>query len=116
MASTLPFWSHDSIAPSPRSFCRARAKPLPKREQRAKKCFTFPELLNCLSRRKSWLSAAILMPSLRWARCLSMPARHRSRQRALQILFLWDQRKQDVGEAISSFYETLGMDEEDPKP
>jgi N utilization substance protein B len=45
-----------------------------------------------------------------------MPARHRSRQRALQILFLWDQRKQDIGEAISSFYETLGMDEEDPQP
>src|ERR1700680_3416738 len=45
-----------------------------------------------------------------------MPARHRSRQRALQVLFLWDQRKQDVGDAISSFYETLGSDEEDPQP
>ena len=45
-----------------------------------------------------------------------MPARHRSRQRALQVLFLWDQRKQDIGDAISSFYETLGSEEEDPQP
>jgi N utilization substance protein B len=41
-----------------------------------------------------------------------MPARHRSRQRALQVLFLWDQRKQEIGEAISSFYETLGSEED----
>jgi len=44
-----------------------------------------------------------------------MPARHRSRQRALQVLFLWDQRKQAVEEAISSFYETLGSEEEAPE-
>jgi N utilization substance protein B len=44
-----------------------------------------------------------------------MPARHRSRARALQVLFLWDLRKQDIGEAISSFYETLDSEEEDPK-
>jgi N utilization substance protein B len=44
-----------------------------------------------------------------------MPARHRSRQRALQVLFLWDQRKQDVSDAISSFYETLGSEEENPQ-
>lgn len=44
-----------------------------------------------------------------------MPARHRSRQRALQVLFLWDQRRQDIDEAISSFYETLGSEEEDPQ-
>jgi N utilization substance protein B len=44
-----------------------------------------------------------------------MPARHRSRQRALQVLFLWDQRKQEVGEAISSFYETLGSEEDQPQ-
>ena len=43
-----------------------------------------------------------------------MPARHRSRQRALQVLFLWDQRKQEIGEAISSFYETLGSEEDQP--
>jgi N utilization substance protein B len=44
-----------------------------------------------------------------------MPARHRSRQRALQVLFLRDQRKQDIGDAISSFYETLGSEEENPQ-
>jgi N utilization substance protein B len=44
-----------------------------------------------------------------------MPSRHRSRQRALQVLFLWDQRKQDIGAAISSFYETLGSEEDDPE-
>jgi N utilization substance protein B len=43
-----------------------------------------------------------------------MPARHRSRQRALQVLFLWDQRKQAIEEAISAFYETLASDEDDP--
>jgi N utilization substance protein B len=37
-----------------------------------------------------------------------MSARHRSRQRALQVLFLWDQGKQQIGDAIASFYETLG--------
>jgi len=45
-----------------------------------------------------------------------MAARHRSRARALQVLFLWDLRKQAIGEAISSFYDTLGSEEEDPKP
>src|SRR5438270_12723991 len=44
-----------------------------------------------------------------------MPARHRSRQRALQVLFLWDQRKQDISEAISSFYDTLGSEEDEPQ-
>jgi N utilization substance protein B len=44
-----------------------------------------------------------------------MPARHRSRVRALQVLFLWDLRKQEIGEAISSYYETLGSEEDDPK-
>jgi N utilization substance protein B len=43
-----------------------------------------------------------------------MPARHRSRARALQLMFLWDLRKQDIGEAISSFYDTLGSEEDDP--
>ena len=37
-----------------------------------------------------------------------MPARHRSREHALQVLFAWDQRKQPVEDAIASFYETLG--------
>lgn len=44
-----------------------------------------------------------------------MPARHRSRQRALQVLFLWDQRKQAIEEAISSFYETLASEEDPPE-
>jgi N utilization substance protein B len=41
-----------------------------------------------------------------------VPARHRSRQRALQVLFLWDLRKQPIEEALSSFYETLGSEDE----
>jgi N utilization substance protein B len=45
-----------------------------------------------------------------------MPARHKSRQRALQVLFLWDQRKQPIEDAISAFYLTLGSEEEDPAP
>lgn len=40
-----------------------------------------------------------------------MPARHRSRQRALQVLFLWDQRKQPINEALSSYYATLAKEE-----
>jgi N utilization substance protein B len=45
-----------------------------------------------------------------------MPARHRSRQRALQVLFLWDLRKQPIGEAISSYYNTLSSEEDHPLP
>jgi N utilization substance protein B len=41
-----------------------------------------------------------------------MPARLRSRQRALQILFLWEFRKQPVQEAIASYYELVHADEE----
>ena len=44
-----------------------------------------------------------------------MPARHRSRQRALQVLFLWDLRRQKIDEAINTFYETLASDEDQPK-
>jgi N utilization substance protein B len=36
-----------------------------------------------------------------------MPSRRRSRQRALQILFLWDARRQPLDEAISAYYDTL---------
>jgi transcription antitermination protein NusB len=43
-----------------------------------------------------------------------MPARHKSRQRALQVLFLWDQRKQAIDEAILAFYRTLSSDETSP--
>ena len=42
-----------------------------------------------------------------------MPARHRSRQRALQVLYLWDLRKQKIDEAISSFYDTLASEEDE---
>jgi transcription antitermination protein NusB len=44
-----------------------------------------------------------------------MSSRHRSRQRALQILYQWDIRRQPVDEAIAAFYETL-YSEEDPDP
>ncbi len=45
-----------------------------------------------------------------------MPARHRSRQRALQILYQWDMTKQPVEEAISAFYTTLYSEEPDQQP
>ena len=45
-----------------------------------------------------------------------MPARHRSRQRALQVLFLWDQRKQKIDDAIDAYYQTLSSEEDEPKP
>ena len=40
-----------------------------------------------------------------------MPSRRRSRQRALQILYLWDTRRQPVDDAIEAYYETLYSDE-----
>lgn len=36
-----------------------------------------------------------------------MPARRKSRQRALQVLFLWDLRKLPVDEALQTFYASL---------
>ena len=45
-----------------------------------------------------------------------MPARHRSRLRALQVLYQWDMTKQPVEEAISSFYDTLGADDPETQP
>jgi transcription antitermination protein NusB len=45
-----------------------------------------------------------------------MPSRHRSRQRALQILFEVDMRKLPVHEALESFYESLYTAEFDPEP
>ena len=45
-----------------------------------------------------------------------MPARHRSRQRALQVLFSCDLRHQPVDDAITAFYKTLESEEEDPSP
>ncbi len=40
-----------------------------------------------------------------------MSSRRRSRQRALQILFLWDARKQPVQDALNAYYETLYSEE-----
>ena len=45
-----------------------------------------------------------------------MAARHRSRQRALQVLYQWDMTKQPVEQVISSFYETLYSEDEKPAP
>ena len=45
-----------------------------------------------------------------------MPSRHRSRERALQILFQWDNRKGSIDDAIASFYETLYSEQSDTKP
>jgi N utilization substance protein B len=40
-----------------------------------------------------------------------MPARHRSRQRALQVLYQWDMNKGPVEDAISSIYGTLNSED-----
>ncbi len=44
-----------------------------------------------------------------------MPARHRSRQRALQVLYQWDMNKGPVEDAISSFYGTLSGEDGEPE-
>lgn len=44
------------------------------------------------------------------------PSRHRSRQRALQILFIWDTRGQPVDEAIRAYYESLYSEENETAP
>lgn len=43
-----------------------------------------------------------------------MPSRFRSRQQALQTLFLWDVRKIPMREAISSYYGSLASEEAEP--
>src|SRR5512146_235101 len=40
-----------------------------------------------------------------------MASRRRSRQRALQILYSWDARRQPVDEAINAYYDTLYSEE-----
>jgi len=40
-----------------------------------------------------------------------MSSRRKSRQRALQILFLWDARRQPVDDAIDAYYDTLYSEE-----
>jgi N utilization substance protein B len=45
-----------------------------------------------------------------------MPSRRRSRQRAVQILFLWDVRRQPVEDAIDAYYESLYSEESNEAP
>jgi len=45
-----------------------------------------------------------------------MPARRRSRQRALQILFRWDARRQPLEEAIAAYFDTLYSEESRTRP
>jgi transcription antitermination protein NusB len=40
-----------------------------------------------------------------------MASRRRSRQRALQILYSWDARRQPVAEALDAYYDQLFVDE-----
>lgn len=41
-----------------------------------------------------------------------MSSRRRSRQRALQVLFLWDARRQSVDDALDAYYDTLFSEEQ----
>jgi N utilization substance protein B len=45
-----------------------------------------------------------------------MAARHRSRKRALQVLFEWDIRGGLIDSAISHFYESLYSEEDEKQP
>ncbi len=45
-----------------------------------------------------------------------MPARHTSRQRALQVLYQWDMTKLPMDEAISAYYESLYSEENAQRP
>ena len=45
-----------------------------------------------------------------------MASRHRSRERAVQILYLWDMRRQPLDEAIAAFYDTLYSEESAKRP
>lgn len=45
-----------------------------------------------------------------------MAARHRSRRRALQVLFEWDMRRDSVDGAIHHYYETLYSEESEQQP
>ena len=44
-----------------------------------------------------------------------MAARHRSRKRALQILFEWDMRGEPIDQAISNYYNTLYSEESEDR-
>ena len=45
-----------------------------------------------------------------------MSSRHRSREKALQILYLRDMRKQPVEEAIEAFYSSLATEDDETPP
>ncbi|HEX4748253.1 MAG TPA: transcription antitermination factor NusB [Bryobacteraceae bacterium] len=45
-----------------------------------------------------------------------MAARHRSRRRALQVLFEWDMRGDSIDRAIAHYYDTLYSEESETKP
>src|SRR5580693_7948074 len=45
-----------------------------------------------------------------------MPSRRRSREQALQILYLWDARRQPLEEASAAYYDTLYSEESRTKP
>jgi transcription antitermination protein NusB len=45
-----------------------------------------------------------------------MAARHKSRQRALQVLYQWDLRKQPVEDAIAAVYGSLYSEDDEPRP
>jgi transcription antitermination protein NusB len=45
-----------------------------------------------------------------------MAARHRSRRRALQVLFEWDLRREPIDRAIAHYYDSLYSEEEEKKP
>ncbi len=45
-----------------------------------------------------------------------MPTRFESRRRALQVLYLWDMRRQTVEDAIAAYYGSLYSEEEEAKP
>jgi N utilization substance protein B len=47
-----------------------------------------------------------------------MAARHRSRKRALQVLFEWDIRREEIDRAIQHYYDSLYSEEQEkpPKP
>ena len=45
-----------------------------------------------------------------------MAARHRSRKRALQVLFEWDMRHESIDRAISHYYDSLYSEESETRP
>jgi N utilization substance protein B len=45
-----------------------------------------------------------------------MAARHRSRKRALQVLFEWDMRGESIDSAIQHYYDSLYSEENEQRP